>query len=283
MQNIQDWLANNRGHINSYQQPINDSVLRQLLAFLLKKNNAWLYSHSDHNLSTAQIEQLDQWLTALKDGLPLAYITGEQNFWDLTLKVNQQTLIPRPDTEILLEVAIKLFSRTPAKSILDLGTGSGALALALGRLYPAAEVIAVDQSAQALEVASINAKLNAVNNTTFIQSNWFSHVPALKFDLIVSNPPYIAENDEHLAALKHEPFSALVAADNGLADFKQITEQAAAYLKPHGWLLFEHGWQQKSAVQQILRRAGFIHVQTQQDLGGNERVTSGQWLSSTDG
>ncbi len=248
--------------------------LRLLLCHLTSKDSAWLYAHLDHVLSQEDVNQINHWVDEMSRGKPLAYITGEKDFWTLKLKVNEHTLIPRPDTEIIIET-ILLLNLSPNK-ILDLGTGSGAIALALATEYPSASIVACDYSNEALLVAQANAQLNHIDNVKFIESDWFDGIDKCTFDLIVSNPPYIDTNDPHLIDLAYEPLSALVAEDQGLADFKTISEQATEFLQPDGILMFEHGWQQSEAVRMILNDTGFTDVTTQKDLAGHDRVTWGR-------
>jgi len=272
---IKDWISQQQQQAPN-RQAIATNVLRQLLAAALNKNSAWLFAHPDHPLTVGNIQQLDEWLSRLKTGEPLAYITGQQAFWDLTLQVNPHTLIPRPDSEILIETAVSLYEKQAPERVLDLGTGSGALALALARVFPQATILATDQSAPALEMASKNARINRIKQVTFLQSDWFEHIPAQKFDLIVSNPPYLATDDEHLEALQHEPTSALVAGEQGLSDFLDITSRAPDFLSHGGILMFEHGWQQQQAVADILAAGGFQDIGFAKDLAGHDRVTWGR-------
>ncbi|VAW44624.1 Peptide chain release factor N(5)-glutamine methyltransferase [hydrothermal vent metagenome] len=240
---------------------------------LLQQNRAWIFAHPEHLLSSSQIEQLTQWLQALQSGQPLAYITGEQMFWDLNLKVNSHTLIPRPDTEILIETAIELLANNPPTQILDLGTGSGALALVLAKVFSKADVMAVDYSVEALAVAKNNARLNQISNIEFQQSDWFDGLKPSQFDLIVCNPPYIAADDSHLDALRHEPIKALIADQNGLGDYLRIIANAKDFLVKGGLLMFEHGWQQQQQVQSTLSHAGFKNIDSRKDLAGHDRIT----------
>lgn len=270
MQTIKSWLQAKAG--NSLAQPVFSTIdLEKLIGFLLDKGRAWLFANPDHVLSANQIKQLDLWYDMLADDLPVAYITGQQDFWDLTLQVNQHTLVPRPDTERLVEVAIEQANNP--QHILDLGTGSGAIGLALAKTFPQAHVMAVDMSSEALKMAQLNARNNQINNIEFMLSDWFSALGQRPFDLIVSNPPYIASDDEHLPALKHEPQSALVAGADGLSDYRRICQQAPDHMVAQGKLILEHGWQQKTAVQSILRQRGYQNIQTYQDLAGHDRVT----------
>lgn len=243
------------------------------MCHLFKKNTAWLFANSNQTLYPAQLNQLNQWADEIKAGKPLAYITREKAFWTLKLKVNEHTLIPRPETELIIETVEQ--SVNLPKKILDLGTGSGAIALALATLFPKAKITASDISKDALSVARENAKINHIYHVDFIQSDWFTNIDDKDFDLIVSNPPYIAADDEHLANLKYEPITALVANNNGLADYQAICASAKKHLKPDGILLFEHGWQQHQAVADILLQNNFSEILSAKDLSGHIRITWG--------
>ena len=247
--------------------------VKLLIGHLLAKNTAWIFAHQDYILSKSQINQLNLWYQTLLAGKPLAYITGTKEFWDLKLYVNEHTLIPRPETELLVETACQIAGKS--NIILDLGTGSGAIALALARQFPTAKIIASDQSKEALKVAKHNAQFNSINTVQFLHSNWLEDIHNIKFDLIISNPPYLDANDEHLPSLKFEPVSALVAGDHGLADFITISRQARNHLNTGGIIMFEHGWKQKDAVTDILVTNGFAGVCSKKDLAGLDRITWG--------
>jgi release factor glutamine methyltransferase len=226
-------------------------------------------------LTDAQQQLCDQALQRRLRGEPVAYITGRKDFFGLTLSVDARVLDPRPDTEILVEWALELLPTAPPRThrVLDLGTGSGAVALALQHQRAESHITAVDASADALAVASANAqRLNLPVH--FIHSHWMDAVPG-PFELIVSNPPYVADGDPHLAALTHEPLQALTSGTDGLDDIRQIIAQAPSRLTPGGWLLLEHGWDQAQAVQTLLRQAGFEKIQSRQDLAGVDRCTGG--------
>jgi release factor glutamine methyltransferase len=234
-------------------------------------DRAWLLAHDTEVLNEAQQHRWGLALQRRLQGEPVAYITGRKDFFGLTLAVDARVLDPRPDTEILVEWALELLPPGPTGRVLDLGTGSGAVALALQHQRPAAQVTAVDASVDALAVASANAqRLNLP--VKCVLSHWMDAVTG-PFDLIVSNPPYVAEGDPHLAALTHEPVQALTSGPDGLDDIRQIIAQAPNRLAPGGWLLLEHGWDQAAPVQALLRRAGFEEVQSRRDLGGIERCT----------
>ena len=242
-------------------------------------DRAWLLAHDTDLLTEAQQNNWDLALQRRLQGEPVAYITGHKDFFGLTLHVDARVLDPRPDTEILVEWALELLPAGQAVRVLDLGTGSGAVALALQHQRPAAQVTAVDASADALAVASANAqRLNLPVHC--VLSHWMDAVPG-PFDLIVSNPPYVAEGDPHLTALTHEPLSALTSGADGLDDIRKIIAQAPSRLAPGGWLLLEHGWDQAAMVQALLHSTGFGKVQSRQDLGGIERCTGAHLTHST--
>ncbi len=233
-------------------------------------------------LSEQLVAQLNELTQRRIGGEPLAYILGEQHFWTLRLKVNASVLIPRPETELVIERALHHLPQNHPSTALDLGTGSGAIALALASERPATRVVATDYSTAALEVARCNARLNHLNNVELLHSNWFNHVPPQRFSLILSNPPYIAENDPHVAkdVAQHEPHLALFSGSDGLDSFRQIISRASDFLTDQGWLVLEHGWQQASAVREMLELAGFSSVASHADLAGHPRVTEGQWQIS---
>ena len=232
-------------------------------------DRAWLLAHDTDLLTEAQQHNWGQALQRRMQGEPVAYITGRKDFFGLTLNVDARVLDPRPDTEILVEWALELLPSGQPARVLDLGTGSGAVALALQHQRPAAQVTAVDASADALAVASANAqRLNLP--VQCVLSHWMDAVPG-PFELIVSNPPYVAEGDPHLAYLTHEPLNALTSGTDGLDDIRQIIAQAPSRLAPGGWVLLEHGWDQAAPVQALLREAGFVQVQSRRDLAGIER------------
>ncbi len=242
-------------------------------------DRAWLLTHDSDSLTPAQQTTWQAALQRRLSGEPVAYITGRKDFFGLTLSVDARVLDPRPDTETLVEWALECLPECPPKTsaqrILDLGTGSGAVALALQHARPDATVWAVDASEEALAVARANAARLQLG-VHFIASDWLNALDVQhtgRFNLIVSNPPYVAEGDPHLAKLTHEPLEALTSGADGLDDIRQIIAQAPAHLAPGGWLLLEHGWDQAAAVQALLLQAGFVQVQSRRDLGGIERCT----------
>lgn len=260
-----------------------DSHERREVSWLLEHivgiNALTLKYKSEQQLTEPQEQQFLQAITRLKAGEPLAYVIGEQDFWTLTLKVTPATLIPRPDTETLVEQALALINAKQPCSILDLGTGSGAIALSLAKERPLSKVVASDFSQAALDVAQVNAVNNHIANVCFIQGSWFDALTEQytghQFDVIVSNPPYIDAVDSHLLDLSHEPITALVADQSGLADLQHIIQHATHWLKPAGWLLLEHGHDQGEAVRKMLLASGFMQVKTVRDYGANDRVSMG--------
>lgn len=248
-----------------------------LLLHILQKPHSYLFTWPESTLSTEQQQQFDTFCQRRLNGEPVAHITGQREFWSLSLEVNATTLIPRPDTETLVEQALEMAVPSNAK-VLDLGTGTGAIALALGSEMPTWQITAVDRVADAVALATRNQQRLAINNVQVKQSNWFSALNGEKFHLIVSNPPYIETTDIHLKQgdVRFEPLSALVADDDGLADIKQIITQSRDYLHAKGYLLIEHGFEQSGAVSQFFAQMGFINIKTVKDLCNNDRVTLAQ-------
>lgn len=240
-------------------------------------DRAWLLAHDNDTLPADVTLQLEDLLHRRLAGEPIAYITGLKEFFGLSLQVDARVLDPRPDTETLVEWALALLPDHTPLRVLDLGTGSGAVALAVQHQRPACTVTAVDASADALAVASANAQRLKLP-VHCVLSHWMDAVPG-PFELIVSNPPYVADDDPHLAALTHEPLGALTSGHDGLDDIRQIIAQAPSRLVQGGWLLLEHGWDQAAPVQALLRKAGFAQVQSRKDLAGMDRCTGGQWHS----
>lgn len=256
--------------------------LELLLCHILERNRTWLYTWPEHLLSESQQLEFERLLARRLAGEPLAHITGRREFWSLSLQVDASTLIPRPDTESLVEATLECFaadSSDQSRTLLDLGTGTGAVALALASEKPQWRLLGLDLSPAAVELAERNRTELKLGNAAFLQSDWFSALaPSDRFDAVVSNPPYIAPEDPHLGQgdLRFEPQSALVAEAEGLADLLWIIDQAPVYLKPGGWLLLEHGWEQGPQVRQLLIQAGFISVETLRDLGDRERISRGR-------
>lgn len=250
---------------------------RVLLSYLLDKPIAYFMTWPERRLTVSQYQQFQAWIERRRGGEPVAYIVGEREFWSLPLAVNESTLIPRPDTECLVETALSLPLPRQAR-VLDLGTGTGAIALALKSERPQWQVTAVDQSTQAVALARGNAERLDIAIKVY-ESNWFDALQAgAEFDLIVSNPPYIADDDEHLSRgdVRFEPRSALVAEQAGLADLNHIAAEGYQHLAEQGWLLMEHGWQQAQTVITLLREFGYKNVNIWRDYGNVERITGGQ-------
>lgn len=236
---------------------------------------AWLLAHDADELNTDAHTRLQTLAARRLAGEPVAYLLGYKEFFGLSLHVTPDVLVPRPDTETLVEWALEVLSPTPTARVVDLGTGSGAIALALKATQPSLQVEAVDYSHAALAVAQANAQRLGLA-VAFSQGSWLSDTQG-QFQAIVSNPPYIRENDEHLLALRFEPRQALTAGDEGLDDIRTIIQQARARLHPSGWLLLEHGYDQAGEVRALLEAAGFVQVQSRLDLAGIERCSGGQW------
>lgn len=248
-----------------------------LLAHALGRSPAWLYAHGDDTIDPDDHARFEALLSRREKGEPTAYLTGRRGFWSFDLQVSPDTLIPRPETELLVELALARLPEATDLRLADLGTGSGAIALALAHERRRARVLAVDISPGALEIARRNAVELGLTNLEFRQGDWLGPLAGERFDLIASNPPYIAEGDPHLDDLRHEPAPALSSGRDGLDAIRTIAVEAPAHLVPGGWLLFEHGWDQGEAVREILAAAGFLDVMTDRDLEDRDRVTSGRW------
>ena len=249
-----------------------------LLCHCLNKTRTWLYTWPETEVSGEALQHFKHLLDRRYAGEPIAYLTGHREFWSLDLAVAPSTLIPRPETETLVEWALELPLPDRAAA-LDLGTGTGAIALALASEKPHWQVKGLDISAQAVRLAKDNALANDLKGVEFAESDWFSSLDKDSFDLLVSNPPYVEKGDPHLSQgdVRFEPESALVAASAGLADLAAIVETAPDYLNNQGWLLLEHGFDQGPAVRELLTQRGFSAVATRQDLAGQARITGGQW------
>jgi release factor glutamine methyltransferase len=239
-------------------------------------DRAWLLAHGDDTLDATAQTTFETHAQRRLNTEPVAYITGQKEFFGLTLQVDHRVLDPRADTETLVEWALSCLADTSSPEVVDLGTGSGAIALAIKHTRLDAQVSAMDASADALAVASANAERLALP-MDFHHGSWLAPLNGRTFDAIVSNPPYVASDDEHLAALKHEPLSALASGADGLDDIRVIVREATQHLKPNGWLLLEHGYDQAHAVQTLLGNQGFVNVQSRPDLAGILRCSGGQW------
>ena len=249
-----------------------------LLAQALGKSRSYLRTWAEREVDAALQARFAADLERRRAGEPVAYILGQQGFWSLELEVAPHTLIPRPDTELLVETSLALLPATPV-TVLDLGTGTGAIALALASERPAWRLTGVDRVPEAVALAERNRERLNLSNAAFVASHWFSALAGQRYRLIVSNPPYIAAADHHLdqGDVRFEPSSALVAGEDGLDDIRLIVEQAPDHLEAGGWLLLEHGFDQAAAVRELLVARGFTAVESRRDLGGHERISLGRF------
>ena len=249
-----------------------------LLLHALGRSRSWLFTHADDALDTDAQTAYAALLERRAAGEPVAYLVGRRGFWSLELEVTPATLIPRADTERLVELALERLPRERTCRVADLGTGSGAVALAIASERPLAQVLATDASDAALAVARRNAQRLGIGNVSFAQGDWLAPLAGKRFDLIVSNPPYIEAADPHLAQgdLRFEPATALASGHDGLDDIRRIVRDSRDHLAPAGWLLFEHGWNQGDAARRLLHDAGYAEVFTAQDLEGRDRVSGGR-------
>lgn len=247
----------------------------RLLAHALDRDRTWIYAHAEEALEAPARARFDRLVAARRAGQPVAYLLGDAGFWSLSLAVSPEVLIPRADTERLVELALERLAPGAAVRVADLGTGSGAIALALARERPRARIVATDASGAALAVAEANARRLGIANLEFRKGDWLQALAGERCELIVSNPPYIAADDPHLAQgdLRFEPPAALASGADGLDAIRAITRDAPAHLHPGGWLLLEHGWEQGAAVRALLAAAGLRDVFTATDLGGRDRVS----------
>lgn len=301
--NYQQWLNQSSAFLREKLKNDPYADIKRDVTLLLQtvtgKSSAYLLAFAETLLTPVQVALLEEKLQRRAKGEPMAYILGSKSFWTLDLKVSPDTLIPRPDTEILVENALEkakvrlnsadFYGEHKLKefAILDLGTGTGAIALALAQeLQPLAEkygvtlkVIGVDKIPAAVTLATHNAEQNHIRNVEFRQSHWFDALSEQKFDLIVANPPYIDPQDPHLQQgdVRFEPLSALISNQQGYADLRLIIEQAKHYIKPQGWLMVEHGWQQGEKVRAIFQANLWQQVETYRDYSDNERITIGKW------
>jgi len=253
---------------------------RLMLGRLLGRSPTWLIAHDDEPLGTATA-RWGEWLGRRAGGEPLAYLLGEKEFHGLLLEVTPEVLVPRPETELLADWAIeRLEGLPPPASLIDLGTGSGAIALAVKQARPGAAVTATDASAAALGVARRNARRLALE-VDFVEASWWQGLDGRQFAVAAANPPYIREGDPALAALRHEPHGALTPGGDGLAALREIVAGARAHLDPGGWLLLEHGFDQAGDVRDLLEKAGLEAVETRFDLAGHPRATGGRRPAAT--
>jgi release factor glutamine methyltransferase len=249
-----------------------------LLAWLLGKERTYLRAWPEKPLDSALLEQFHRLIEKRYQGEPIAYLTGKREFWSREFQVSEAVLIPRPETELLVELALYLIPENTPLQLLDLGAGSGIIAITLAAERSAIEVLGVDFSVAALQIAQENAAQLGVKNVRFLHSDWFAQIPQTIFDIIVGNPPYIAAGDPHLRQgdLRFEPQGALISQQQGLHDIARIVAEAKAYLKPGGHLLLEHGYDQQDAVQSLFKQQGYAQIRTHSDLSGQPRVTSAQ-------
>ena len=249
-----------------------------LLCHCLGKSRAWLYTWPEKGVARDCARDFEKLLAQRREGVPVAYLTGEREFWSLQLAVSDATLIPRPETETLVSWALEL-ALPNAASVLDLGTGSGAIALALASERPHWHVTALDVSEEALQVARGNAVRTRLTSVHFVQSDWYQAVTGQRFNALLANPPYIDGDDPHLALgdVRFEPRSALVSSASGLEDLGRLVTGAPDQLLDGGWLLLEHGFEQANAVRVMLHDAGFSQVSTRRDMSGQQRITGGCW------
>jgi release factor glutamine methyltransferase len=264
-------IAAARGHIGPREASV-------LLSHLIGRDPAYIIAHPELPLRSDEAQRFTALVDRRTAGEPVAYLTGEREFYGRRFSVSPSVLIPRPETELLVDLAIERISAADAARVLDLGTGSGCVAISIASERSRSKVLAVDQSLAALTVARANALALRVGNVAFLQSNWFDALGAERFDLIVSNPPYIAESDPHLTRgdLRYEPRSALQAGVDGLDSIRWIVEHARRYLAGGGWLLFEHGHDQAQTARALLKGAGYADVFSACDLAGIERVSGGR-------
>jgi len=253
--------------------------VEQLLIHVLGVERAWLFAHATDEVDAEAMARFEVLLARRAEGHPLAYLTGRRGFWTLDLQVNTATLIPRPETELLVEQALARLPADDMVRVADMGTGSGAIALSIASERPLATVMATDVLGPTLAVAVKNAQAHGLENVWFRRGHWYTALGADRFDMIVSNPPYIAAGDPHLVEgdLRFEPPPALASGADGLDAIREIVAGAHEHLVPGGWLLMEHGWDQGDAIRALLEQAGFVEVQTVQDLEQRDRVTLGRW------
>lgn len=259
-------------------EPVAHLEAQLLLAQVLKKSRASLISHGTEGIPPTHFARYDNFVMRRARGEPIAYIVGYREFYSKSFKVSPEVLIPRPETELLVDLALSKLSGAETLRVLDLGTGCGAIALSIAAYRPHTQVTAVDISPSALRIAGENRDAFKIDNVVLQHSDWFSVLLGQRFDLIVTNPPYIAEDDAHLSFgdVRFEPKTALLAGVDGLASLRQIIQEAKGFLKPKGWLLAEHGYDQAAAVRQLFAKQDFENVSSCPDLAGILRVTAGQ-------
>lgn len=279
METLADALRSATARLKDSDSPQLEAEL--LLAHALGRDRSHLRAHADAGLAPGQAADFERLVAARARGEPIAYLTGKREFWSLELRVTPATLIPRPETELLVEQALALIPSGAAVDVLDLGTGSGAIALAIATERPRCHVTAVDVSPAALAVAQDNARRLHIANVEFLEGDWFAPLAGRRFQVIVSNPPYVGASDPHLQQgdLRFEPGQALSSGDDGLRDIRRIVGDATGHLPEHGHLLLEHGHGQGSSVRALLQAAGFAGTRSIRDLSGHERVSAGDWAN----
>ena len=270
-------LALGRRQLANHADAYKEALL--LLQHISGKNKEQLIAHPELKLSDEHLQQFQHYLQRRNRGEPIAYLIGYKEFWSLPLHVQPGVLIPRPETELLVETALAVVAKTDAAKILDLGTGSGCIALAIASEIPTASIVASDTSELCIQTAKKNAATLNIENIQFIHSDWFDSIKKTNFNLIVSNPPYISQDDPdlHQQVRKYEPESALIAAQNGLHDLQKIIRSARSFLEKNGNLLVEHGWQQGKTIRDYFHQYGYSQVTTMNDLQGHQRLTMGSY------
>ncbi len=263
---------------NASDSPLLDAEV--LLLHVLEKNRSYLRAWPEQELQPAILATYRRLIALRQSGQPVAYLTGRREFWSREFTVTPDVLIPRHETELLIELALAALPAGNDCHILDLGTGSGIIAITLASERPRSQVTATDISLNALKIAEANAQNHHADNVRFYRSDWFEQLPPGKFDLIVSNPPYVAEGDPHISQgdLRFEPKSALISALNGLKDLKIIAERSLSRLNPGGYLMVEHGFNQQNEIRQLFQALGYRDIGSHHDLSGQPRVTTGQYL-----
>lgn len=279
---IQTWLQKTTEQFTAVSKTARIDA-EALLLYALKMPRVFIYSHGDTVLSKALLDRLEQQCIQRLSGMPIAYILSEKEFWSMTFYVSPDVLIPRPETEHLVEIILAKLDGNTSHTILELGTGSGAIAIAIAKERPDWRIVATDNSQAALRIAQKNAihLLPASDHLSFQYSHWFEQIPPKKFSAIISNPPYIATNDSHLEKLQHEPSCALLSGTDGLDDIQIIITQSIHYLEPNGWLFLEHGNTQAAMIIALFQSMHFTDIQTYQDLAQHDRVTCGRLAGLT--
>ena len=271
-----EWIKQAVNRLSASDSAKRDAEI--LLEHVTGRSRTYLFAFGETTLKAEEFQHAESLLQRREKGEPIAYIVGEREFWSLPLYVSPATLIPRPDTECIVEQALSRLTEQSSQ-LLDLGTGTGAIALALASEMPKSKVIGVDFNPDAVKLAQRNQQRLNISNVQFIQSDWFASLSLQQFDMIISNPPYIDENDNHLSEgdVRFEPLTALVAENEGLADLAHIIQESKKYIKNQGWLLLEHGWTQGPAVRGLFKEHGYTKIETCLDYGGRERISLGQW------